>query len=480
MVSESIYINGEWSGPGLRSTREIINPASGELIATVGYGGHAEAQSAVTAADNAFEKWSRRPVYERALLLKDLAEAIRGSQEKLARCLTREVGKPLPESSGEIGAAADQFEWYAEEVKRSAGDVVPHKMADRRHLTIRHPVGPVAAISPWNFPVLLLSRKIAPALAAGCTVVCRPASQAPLAVIELFRLMAQVGLPAGTANLVVGDPAACSRVFIEDDRIKKISFTGSLEVGRELATACASKMKRVSLELGGHSPFIVMPDMPVDEAAALAVFSKYRNMGQVCISPSRFFVPAEKKAAFEEEVVKRVSKLAIGDGLEPFTEVGPLFEKKRVEACQRFVEDIKARGGRILFGGGRPEGKAFEKGFFFEPTVATDITPQMKIMQEEPFSPILPIIAYETCADAIRMANDTPYGLAAYVLTNNLKWAIEMAENLEAGMIGINDCAPAAAHCPFGGMKHSGSGREGWRQGLEGYYETKYISIGLG
>jgi succinate-semialdehyde dehydrogenase / glutarate-semialdehyde dehydrogenase len=479
MVTDSIYIKGEWSGSGADATRDILNPASGEVIATVGYGGQSDARAAVAAADQAFVKWSRRPVYERALFLKNLAEAIRGSQEKLARCLTREVGKPLPEASGEIGATADQFEWYAEEVKRSAGDVIPPKMADRRHLTIRHPVGPVAAISPWNFPVFLLSRKIAPALAAGCTVVCRPASQAPLTVIELFRLMAQVGLPAGTVNLVVGDPAACSRVFIEDERIKKISFTGSLEIGRELATACASKMKKVSLELGGHSPFIVMPDMPVDEAAALAVFSKYRNMGQVCISPSRFFVAADKKTAFEEEVVKKVSKLAMGDGLEPFTEVGPLFEKKRVDACLRFVEDIKARGGRILAGGKCPAGREFQNGFFFEPTVATDVTPEMLIMQEEPFVPILPIIAYETRADVIRMANDTPYGLAAYVLTNNLKWAIEMAESLEAGMIGINDCAPAAAHCPFGGMKHSGSGREGWRQGLEGYYETKYVSIGL-
>ena len=479
MTLKSMFINGRWQAARAGAEREIINPATKSVIEAVSYGGNADAQAAVAAADEAYGAWRARPVYERAAYLQKLAAAIRANQERLARTLTREVGKPLPEAGGEIGAAADQFEWYAEEVKRSAGDVIPNRLADRRHFTVRHPVGPVAAISPWNFPVLLLARKMAPALVAGCTVVCRPASQAPLTVIEMFRLLAEAGLPDGTANLVVGDPDACSRVFIEDERIKKISFTGSLEVGRALSTACASRMKKVSLELGGHAPFIVMPDMPAAEAALLAVSSKFRNMGQVCISPSRFFVPADKKAAFEKEVVKRIGKLKIGDGREPFTEVGPLFEQRRVDACLRFVADIEARGGRILCGGRPPAGEPYRSGFFFMPTAATDISPEMLIMQEEPFAPILPIIAYETADEAFQMANDTPYGLAAYVLTRDLRWTLESAEKLEAGIIGINDCTPAAAHCPFGGMKHSGTGREGWHQGLAAYYETKYVSIGL-
>ncbi len=476
---KTIYIDGKWIDPHSGKTMPIINPATGETEAEIGYGGEQDAVSAVASAHRAFPEWRSKTVYERAALLRRLADAIRENQERLAMLLTKEVGKTLPEANGEIGASADQFEWYAEEVKRAAGDVIPNRMVDRRHMTIRHPVGPVAAISPWNFPVLLSARKMAPALAAGCTIVCRPASQAPLAIREVFELMDGIGFPNGVVNLVVGSPDECSRVFIEDDRIKKISFTGSLEVGKMLYAACAASIKKVSLELGGHSPFIIMPDASVDEAAEHATFSKYRNMGQVCISPSRFFVSNSMKSEFEKKVVARVSKLKIGNGLEPFTDVGPLFEKKRVDETMRFIQDIDEKGGKILCGGHPPKGDEFKNGFFFQPTVATDITSDMLIMQEEPFSPIMPIMSYDTIEDVIRMANNTPYGLAAYVLTNNLIWAIKMAENLEAGMIGINDVAPAAAQCPFGGMKKSGIGREGWHQGLEGYYETKYISIGI-
>ncbi len=476
---QTTYIDGKWIDPQSNKTTTIINPATGEALAEIGYGGEQDAVSAVAAAHRAFPEWRQKTVYERAVLLRKLAGAIRENQEKLAVILTKEVGKTLPESNGEIGATADQFEWYAEEVKRAAGDIIPNRMDNRRHMTIRHPVGPVAAISPWNFPVLLSARKIAPALAAGCTIVSRPASQAPLAIREVFDLMHGIGFPNGVVNFIVGSPDECSRVFIEDDRIKKISFTGSLEVGKTLYAACAASMKKMSLELGGHSPFIIMPDASVDDAVEQAVFSKYRNMGQVCISPSRFFVHQSMKSEFEKKVVARVSKLKIGNGLEPFTDVGPLFEKKRVDETMRFIQDIKDKGGKVLCGGHPPEGDEYNNGFFFQPTVATDINSDMMIMQEEPFSPIMPIMSYDTIEEVIHMANSTPYGLAAYVLTNNLKWAIEMAENLEAGMIGINDVAPAAAQCPFGGMKKSGIGREGWSQGLDGYYETKYVSIGI-
>ncbi len=478
-MSKSTYINGKWEESASGLSREVINPATGEVIAEVGYGGAAEATSAVAAAYDAFPAWKSLTVYKRAGYLSGIAAVIRENLEELSKILTSEVGKTLPEAMGEMNAAADQFEWYAEEVKRSAGDVIPNRLDDKRHMTIRHPVGPVAAISPWNFPILLSSRKIAPALAAGCTVINRPASQAPLTMIRVVELTEALDLPPGVLNLVVGHPGECSDVFIGDERIKKISFTGSLDVGRSLAVECTKRMKKISLELGGHSPFLFLPDVPVEEAAEAAVFAKYRNMGQVCISASRFFVHNSMKKAFEEEVVKRVSILRIGNGLAPESDVGPLFEEKRVQDSLNFVEDIRQKGGKILWGGKKPEGQKYEKGYFFEPTVVTDITDDMAILQEEPFSPIMPIIGYDAIDEAIAMANNTPYGLAAYVKTNNLKWTIECAEKLEAGIIGINDCSPAAAQCPFGGMKKSGTGREGWKQGLESYYETKYISIGF-
>jgi succinate-semialdehyde dehydrogenase / glutarate-semialdehyde dehydrogenase len=478
-MTKSIYINGSWIKPESGESRDIINPATGEIVTTVDYGGKSEAKSAVAAAHDAFPAWKALTVYQRALYLSAIAGIIRDNQEDLSKILTSEVGKTLPEARGEINGAADQYEWYAEEVKRAAGDVIPNRLSDKRHLTIRHPVGPVAAISPWNFPILLSARKIAPALAAGCTVINRPASQAPLTMIRVIELIQSLDLPKGVLNLVVGNPGECSDVFIGDSRIKKISFTGSLEVGRELYMACADRMKKISLELGGHSPFIFLPDVSVEDAAESAVFSKYRNMGQVCISASRFFIHNSKKKAFEEQVVERVSKLRVGNGLASDTDVGPLFEEKRVQDSLRFVEDILKKGGEILWGGKKMEGEAYDQGFFFQPTVATNISKEMLIMQEEPFSPIMPIIGYDSVEEAIEMANDTPFGLAAYVKTNNLKWTIECAEKLEAGIIGINDCSPAAAQCPFGGMKMSGTGREGWKQGLEAYFETKYISLGF-
>jgi len=478
-MQKAIFIDGLWVEPRSGQTRRIINPATAETISEIGYGGRDEALAAAAAAHAAFEPWRQKTVYERAALLRMLADAIRSRQDDLAHILTMEVGKPLAESAGEIGAAADQFEWYAEEVKRSAGDVIPPRLANRRHLTIRHPVGPVAAITPWNFPVMLATRKMAPAMAAGCPVVVRPASQTPLALIEVFRLLETIGFEPGVANLVVGHPGECSQVFVEDDRIKKISFTGSLAVGRELYTACAERMKKITLELGGHSPFVILPDIPLDEAVECAVFAKYRNMGQVCISASRFYIPNAVKAEFEERVVAAVSKLKIGDGRDPDTSVGPLFEEKRVQASMELINDLKAKGGKVLYGGSPPEGEAYAKGYFFMPTVVTDISNDMKIMLEEPFAPIMPIIGYETVDEAIAMANDTPYGLAAYAMTRDLRFTVKLAEGLEAGIIGINDCAPSAAQCPFGGMKQSGVGREGWSQGLDAYYETKYVSIGI-
>ncbi len=478
-MMESLYIDGNWTAPDARATLKISNPATGETVREIGYGAEKDAVKAVEAAHRAFPAWSAKTVYERASLIHRISIMIRENDESLARILSQEIGKPLSEARGEIFAGADQFEWYAEEVKRSAGDVIPNRLSDKRHMTIRHPVGPVAAISPWNFPILLAARKIAPALAAGCTVISRPASQASLTLLEVFKLIDSIGFPPGVANFVAGNPNQCSDVFVNDPRIKKISFTGSLDVGGELYVECAKRMKKISLELGGHSPFVVMPDIDADEAAEKAVFAKFRNMGQVCISASRFFVPNSIKKQFEEKAAELASKLRVGNGLDPDTDVGPLFTRSRVKETLRFVEDIKSKGGRILCGGRQPEGEKYAGGNFFMPTVATDMSGDMLIMKEEPFCPILPIIGYDSIDEALSLANDTQYGLAAYVLTRRLDWAVTAAEIIEAGIIGINDCSPAAAQCPFGGMKSSGIGREGWSIGLEGYYETKYVSIGI-
>jgi len=492
-----MYIDGEWCGAKDGSTRTVINPATEEPIAIVSFGGKEEARRAVRAANAAFaivsfggkeearravraanaafSPWSKRTVYDRAEYLISIAEGIRDHLDDLARLLTLEVGKPLAESEGEVKGTADQFEWYGEEVKRVGGDVIPAKDATKRYLTLRHPLGVVAAIAPWNFPLLLLSRKVAPALAAGCTVVGRPSTRAPMAVARLFSLIHEVGLPRGVANLVFGEAEAQSDVFSEMEEVSKISFTGSVDVGKRLMMKAAKHLKKVSLELGGHAPYVIFADVDPEVAADKATYSKFRNMGQVCISPSRFYVQESILEEFAERAVERVKGFHLGNGLDDGVTHGPLQSQEQVMRTEELVSDMKSKGGVILAGGKRPQG--FNKGFFYEPTIATRVSSEMKIMRVEPFAPILPIIPFSTEEEALSLANDTPFGLAAYVLTQDLSRAVRMCEGLEAGIIALNDISPATACCPFGGMKQSGIGREGWHEGLEGYYETKYISL---
>jgi succinate-semialdehyde dehydrogenase/glutarate-semialdehyde dehydrogenase len=470
-----MYINGKWTDAKSEKTMAVVNPATEETIQEVPCGGYDDAFAAIEAAAAAMPEWAAQTVYERGDALIRIAGRIRQYQGDLARTLTQEVGKPVAESAGEVGAAADQFEWYGEEIKRLAGDVIPSRAADKRIFTLYQPVGVAAAIAPWNFPLLLLSRKIAPALAAGCTAIGRPASQTPLATMEMFNLIAEVGLPDGVVNLVCGSAAEQSKAFFDHEAVRKISFTGSSEVGQSLIAKSAPQMKKLSLELGGHSPFIVCDDVTAEHAAAMAVGGKFRNMGQVCISPSRFFVPTSMLADFEKHAVAQVNALTLGNGLKPGSNVGPLANADAIARTAALVEDAVAKGARLLCGGKKPDG--FEKGFFFEPTVLADVTAEMNILQEEPFCPILPIIPYDTLDQAIEMANDTPYGLAAYGLSNDINRAVKMWEGLDAGIIAINDTTPAAACCPFGGMKMSGTGREGWRQGLLEYMEIKYVSL---
>jgi succinate-semialdehyde dehydrogenase/glutarate-semialdehyde dehydrogenase len=473
----AMYIDGRWTEARSGKTLGVINPATEEVLRDVPYGSREDVREAVEAAGRAFQEWSRTTAYDRAAVLKRIADLVRERQEPIAQQLTREQGKTLVESRAEIAQSANNFEWMAEECKRAYGQIIPQSVANKRHWTLKHPVGPVASIAPWNFPVLLQARKIAPALAAGCTVVARPASQTPLATMLLFQCFEDAGLPAGVANLVLGAPGDVTPEFMENPIIRKISFTGSTEVGKELAAQAAGQMKRISLELGGHAPVVIFPDADPEQAAKVTAIGKFRNNGQVCISPTRIYVHRDIRREFTEAAVENARKLKIGPGWEEGTDIGPLFEKRSLENTIGFIEDARSKGARVLTGGKRPEG--FERGYWWEPTVLTDIQPSMRLTCEETFGPIMPIMDFHDIDQVIRAANHPTYGLAAYVLTNDLKTAIRMAEGLEYGIIGINDTVPATAQCPFGGMKESGVGREGGHEGLEAYLETKYISLGI-
>lgn len=472
-----MYINGRWVAAKNGKTLGVINPATEEVLRDVPYGTREDTRLAVEAAGEAFKTWSRTTAYERAGILKKVADLIRMRQEELALQLTKEQGKTLPESRAEMGQSAANFEWMAEECKRAGGEIIPNTLPNKRHWTLKHPVGPVATIAPWNFPVLLQARKIAPALAAGCTVVARPASQTPLSTMLLFQCLEDAGLPAGAANLVVGPPNEFTPEIMENPVIRKISFTGSTEVGKELSRQAAAQMKRISMELGGHAPVVIFPDVDPEQAAKVTTVGKFRNNGQVCISPTRIYVHEDIRKKFTEAAVEHSRALKIGPGWEEGTDVGPLFEKRSLENTIGFIEDAKSKGARVLTGGRRPEG--FDRGYWWEPTVLENINPNMRLTCEETFGPIMPIMDFNNIDEVIRQANHPTYGLAAYVMTNDLRTAIRMAEGLEYGIIGINDTVPATAQAPFGGMKESGVGREGGHEGLEAYLETKYISIGM-
>jgi succinate-semialdehyde dehydrogenase/glutarate-semialdehyde dehydrogenase len=472
-----MYIDGKWCEAGNGGTLGVINPATEEVITEVAYGGRAEAKRAIEAAAKAMPGWMKQTAWDRAKVLKKTAELMRERSDAIARTLTMEQGKPIPEAKAEILHSADTFEWFAEEGKRAYGQIIPNSQPGKRHQTIKHPVGVVAAISPWNFPITLQARKIAPALAAGCTIVSRPASQTPLCLIQVFECLVEAGLPAGVANLVIGPAQEMADEFLENPVCRKISFTGSTEVGKQLMKGAADQIKRLSLELGGHAPLIVFPDADPEAVAKAAVIGKFRNNGQVCIAPSRFYIHQDVHKKFTEAAVEFARGLKLGNGLDAGVEVGPMFEKKALQSTSDLVEDAKKTGAKVLTGGKRSD--RFDRGYFFEPTVLSNLSPDAKIMTEEPFAPVMPLLDFNKIDDVIRAANNTRYGLAAYVFTNDLTVAWKMAEGLEAGIIGINDPVPAAPQCPFGGMKESGLGRELGHEGLEAYLETKYVSIKL-
>jgi len=477
MSHRQLYVNGAFTESASGKRIPVINPATEEPFAEVSQGGREDAKKAIAAASAAMPAWMKQTAHERAKVLKKAADLIRQRADQFAKDMTMEQGKPVAEAKMEVLQSADTFEWFAEEGKRVYGSVIPNSVPGKRHLTIKHPVGVVAAIGPWNFPMSLLCRKIAPALAAGCTVVAKPASQTPLSLLNIIQCLHDAELPAGCANAVIGPASEIGDEFMTNPHVKKVSFTGSTAVGKHLMRQAADSVKRLSLELGGHAPFIVFPDADPEVVAKAAVIAKFRNNGQVCISPSRFFVHKDIEKKFTEVAVAEAKTLKLGNGLDAGTQIGPMFEKKAMENTVGLIDDAKGKGAAVLTGGKRSD--KFSKGYFFEPTILKGLTDSARVMTEEPFAPVMPILDFSKIDDVIAAANNTPYGLAAYVFTNDITVAFRMAEGLEAGMIGINDPVPVAVQCPFGGMKESGLGRELSREGLEAYLETKHVSFKL-
>jgi len=470
---QKMYINGQWVDANSGAFFDVFNPTNGEKIGEVADGDGSDATQAIEAAQRAFAPWSGLTAYQRSEYLYAAYQLMTAKREHLARVMTEEQGKPLKAARGEVQYAADFLLWYAEEAKRIYGETIPAPRADQRFIVLHQPVGVVAAITPWNYPVSMITRKVAPALAAGCTIVLKPAEATPLCAIEVFKILHEAGIPAGVANLVTAfNPAPVGEAFTTNPLVSKITFTGSTQVGKMLAKSAVQQIKRVSLELGGHAPFIVFEDCDPVHAAKGAVLIKFLNTGQACISPNRIFVHHSVMAPFIEEFKNRVSKMRAGSGFEDGVSIGPLVDDTALEKVERQVSDALDNGATLICGGRRLTEDNLDKGFFYAPTVLNDVTPQMLIFREETFGPVAPVIAFDSEEEVLKMSNDTHYGLAAYVYTRNLARAMRMFEGLRFGIIGINDINPTAA-APFGGMQQSGLGREGGREGIAEYLETK-------
>ncbi|MBY5548068.1 NAD-dependent succinate-semialdehyde dehydrogenase [Rhizobium leguminosarum] len=469
------YINGVWTSGDATRTFDVLNPATGELLASLPEMGAAETRAAIDAAHAAQPGWAARPAKERSAILRKWFDLMVANADELAAILTAEMGKPFPEARGEILYAAAYIEWYAEEAKRIYGETIPAPSDDKRMIVIRQPVGVVGTITPWNFPAAMITRKIAPALAVGCTVVSKPAEQTPLTAIALAVLAEQAGIPAGVFNVIVGvDGPAIGRELCGNEKVRKISFTGSTEVGRILMRQCADQIKKVSLELGGNAPFIVFDDADLDAAVEGAIASKYRNAGQTCVCANRLYVQSKVYDAFAAKLAAKVAEMSVGDGFKPGVVIGPLIDAQGLAKVEDHVSDALAKGAKVLTGGKRIDGA----GTFFTPTVLTGVARGMKVAREETFGPVAPLFRFDTVEDVIKQANDTEFGLAAYFYAGDLKKVWRVAEALEYGMIGINTGLMSSETAPFGGIKQSGLGREGSRHGADDYLEMKYLCIG--
>ena len=466
------YLTDAWREA--QKTYTIYNPANGDRVAEVADCGEAEAVRAAEVATEAFESWRNTTAFERSTLLLRWRDLIMAHQEELARTMTREMGKPITEARGEVAYAAGFITWYAEEAKRVYGDTLPSHAANKRLFAIKQPVGPTFAVTPWNFPAGMVTRKAAPALAAGCTFILKPAEQTPLSALHLAALWEEAGGPAGTLQVLPTlEPGPVANTLIDDPRIRKVTFTGSTEVGRMLYERSAKTIKKISLELGGHAPYLIFEDADVDQAVTEAVACKFRNTGQTCVCTNRIYVHSSLLEDFTRRYTEAVEALTVGDPLSDTTQIGPLVDEQGFEKVKAHVRDALDKGATLVTGGHALDG------LFFEPTILAGVTEDMQLMQEETFGPVAPILSFDNDDEAVRLANDTPYGLAAYIYTNNLTRAFEVSERLEYGIVGVNDGVPSTPHTPFGGVKASGIGREGGKWGIEEYLEVKYISMAL-
>jgi succinate-semialdehyde dehydrogenase / glutarate-semialdehyde dehydrogenase len=474
LLRERSFINDEWVAADSGGTIEVHNPATGALLGTVPDMGAAEARRAIEAAHAAMPAWAKKTAAERARILRKWFELMMANQEDLAVIMTAEQGKPLAESRGEIAYAAAFIEWFAEEAKRVYGDVIPGHQADKRILVLRQPIGVVAAITPWNFPAAMITRKAGPAIAAGCPIVVKPAQQTPFSALAMAELGARAGLPAGVFNVLTGDAQGIGGEFTGNDKVRKVSFTGSTPVGKLLMAQCAATVKKVGLELGGNAPFLVLEDADLDAAVAGAIASKYRNTGQTCVCANRFIVHDKVYDAFTQKLIDAVGKLRVGDGLKGETDQGPLIDAKALAKVEEHVADAQAKGAKIAAGGKRHA----LGGTFYEPTVLTNVSTGMMLAREETFGPVAPLFRVHSDEEAIRLANDTEFGLAAYLYTRDLARSWRVTEALEYGIVGLNTGLISTEVAPFGGVKESGIGREGSKYGILEFTELKYVCVG--
>lgn len=468
------YIGGDWIDADGGATAEVRNPANGELIGMVPNCGRAETARAIEAAAAAFESWRATTAKERATLMERLHDALMDNRDDLGRLLTREMGKPLAEATGEIAFGAGYIAWFAEEAKRIYGDVIPAPWADKRIVVTKEPVGVVGAITPWNFPNSMIARKLGAALAAGCTMVIKPAMETPYSALAIAALCEEVGFPPGVVNVVTGDAPPIGAELCENPLVAKITFTGSTAVGKKLAAAAGAHMKRVSMELGGNAPFIVFDDADLDAAVEGAMVSKFRNTGQTCVCANRLLVQDGVYDAFAAKLAEAVSKLEVGDGMQPGVEQGPLINEAGVEKVEEHIADAVAGGARVVAGGGRHE----LGGNYFQPTLIADVTPEMKVANDETFGPMAPLFRFQDEEEALAMANDTEYGLACYFYTRDLGRSWRVMEGLEYGLVGINAGLISTEVAPFGGVKQSGIGIEGSKYGVMDYLNVKYACFG--
>ncbi|MBO1308048.1 NAD-dependent succinate-semialdehyde dehydrogenase [Enterococcus sp. 669A] len=473
-VETRLYINGKWI-EGSEDKRAVINPATGETLIEVHQGGANETKEAIAAANAAFPKWSTMAPSERAELMNKMADLVEEDAERLSTIMTMEQGKPLTQAKGEIQTNVENLRWNAAEGQRVMGDIVPSPATNQWQVR-KQPVGVVGAITPWNFPSNMIIRKISPAIAAGCTVVLKPAEDTPLSALALMELFDKAGFPEGVVNIMLGDAATIGEILSESDDVKKITFTGSTEVGKTLNEQAAPTLKKVSMELGGHAPYIIFPDADLELAVETLVETKFGNNGQVCTSPNRVFIHKDIKEKATEMIVERVKEVTVGNGLDDPT-TGPLINKEGVEKVEEQMEDATGKGAKVLVGGSKMEDGEFANGFFFQPTVLDGVTKDMNIFYEETFGPVLPIIEFEDEEKVIEDANDSEFGLASYFFSTNIHTIDNVSSKLQYGMVGVNDTEISNSATPFGGMKHSGFGRENGTYGVEEYVEVKFVTI---